>query len=328
MKLFRIILAISTLSLLASCQPKLTPAEADALKDVAPSAIDVTVQKIGGVGVGANAAPIDLQPFAKLPAVFAKAYSPEAMHILAKTNAMQMFSSGLNATLQNMRPGRIQTMQSTSTGCGDDIFPPDVDADNVPDLVLNYAYDCQSGDNLTTGTITIKDNSPNGAGPYEVHVKQFKVLNNNPQSPDYKVSISLDLDLNLKSTTSPYSVGQGFSFTLKPDDTASDFITVGFSSDSKYTPDDLQNPFNGSGLLAINASFSFSFKLTDATTGKVSQANKTFKLVANVHRNKACVGDVEMDSGTIEFSDNAGGFTRTQFGSCNSKNWTWTNNAK
>jgi hypothetical protein len=87
MRLFRIILAISTISMLASCQPKLTPAEADALKDVAPSAIDVTVQKIGGAGVSLTSAPIDLRPFAKLPAVFAKAYSPEAMNILAKTNA-------------------------------------------------------------------------------------------------------------------------------------------------------------------------------------------------------------------------------------------------
>jgi hypothetical protein len=59
--------------------------------------------------------------------------------------------------------------------------------------------------------------------------------------------------------------------------------------------------------------------------------NKTFKLTANVHRNKpACAsgGDVEMDSGNIQFSDDAGNSVKTSNVSCTSSNWTWITNVK
>jgi hypothetical protein len=332
MKLSGLVL-IAVLGLMVSCGQKLTTEDAVALKSVAPSVVDASIQKIGGVGVGLDAAPIDLEPLAKLPTVFAQAYAPEVAAMLAKTNMSNLLTSSLKASLQNLRPGRVQTMQARAgSSCGQDANQADADADGIPDSIINYPYDCLSGGVQTTGTITVKDNytTGNGDGPYEVHIKKLKVLDVNPQSTTFNTSITLDLDLDLKSTTAPYAVSEGISITLKPDDTKPEFATVGFNSSLKYTPGDNANPFNGVGTIESSSSFNFAYNVKD-NAGKTFQANKTFKLTANVHRNKsACAsgGDVEMDSGTIQFSDDSGNYVKTSNVSCNSSSWTWDTSIK
>jgi hypothetical protein len=329
MKLSRFVLSISVLALMVSCGQKLTTEDADALKSVAPSVVDASIQKIGGVGVSLSSAPIDLEPLTKLPTVFARAYAPEVANILAKTNASTLLTSSLKTAFQGLRGGQVQTMQTRAgNACGSDASQVDVDQDGIPDLV-DYPYDCLSGGVLTTGTIIIKDNyiptTGNGDGPYEVHIKNFKAIDQTS-----KASVALSLDLDLKSTTPPYAASEGISITIKPDDTKPEFVRVGFTSSLKYTPDDNANPFNGVGTIDSNSSFNFAYNLKD-NTGKTLQANKTFKLTANVHRNKpgcASGGDVEMDSGTIQFSDDAGNYVKTSNVSCNSSGWTWDTSIK
>ncbi len=329
MKLSGFILSISVLGLLVSCGQKLTTDDTNALTSVAPSVVDASIQRIGGVGVGVNSSPINLEPLTKLPTVFARAFAPDVASILAKTNASNLLTSSLSASLQNLKSGRVQTTQATGTGssCGQDANQADADADGIPDSIVNYAYDCLSGGVQTTGTITVKDNS-NGDGPYEVHIKKLKALDVNPQSTTFKTSIILDLDLNLKSDTPPYAASEGFSITLKPDDTKPEFLTVGFSSSLKYTPNDNLKPFNGQGTVESSSSFTFAYNLTD-NTGKRFQANKTFKLAVNVHRNDvACSGqDEKIDGGNVQFSDDAGGYVRTTSVSCTAA-WTWETNVK
>jgi hypothetical protein len=329
MKLSGFVLSISVLALMVSCGQKLTTDDAGALESVAPSVVDASIQRIGGVAVGVSSSPINLEPLTKLPTVFARAFAPEVANILAKTNASNLLTSSLKTSLQNLRPGRVQIMQATGGGssCGQDANQADGDGDGIPDSVISYVYDCLSQGVQTTGTITIKDNS-NGDGPYEVHVKQLKAVDVNPQSPDYKVAVIVDLDLDLKSTTSPYAVSEGISITIKPDDTKPEFARVGFTSSLKYTPDNTSNPFNGQGNVDSTSSFNFAYKLTD-NAGKMLQANKTFKLTANVHRNDvACAGkDEKIDSGSVQFSDDAGGYVRTTSVSCTSA-WTWETNVK
>jgi hypothetical protein len=329
MKLSRIALSVSVLALMVSCGQKLTTDDANALTSVAPSVVDASIQKIGGVAADLNSSPINLEPLTKLPTVFARAFAPEVASILAKTNASTLLTSSLKASLQNLHSGRVQTMQATGNGssCGQDANQADGDGDGIPDSIINYPYDCLSNGVQTTGTITVKDNS-NGDGPYEVHIKKLKALDVNPQSPDYKVSVIVDLDLDLKSSTPPYAVSEGISITIKPDDTKPEFVTVGFTSSLKYTPDNTSSPFNGQGNVESSSSFNFAYKLTD-NAGKMLQANKTFKLTANVHRNDvACSGqDTKIDSGSVQFSDDAGGYVRTTSVSCTSA-WTWETNVK
>jgi hypothetical protein len=324
MKLNGFVLSISVVALMVSCGQKLTTEDADALKSVAPSVVDASIQKIGGVGVGLDSSPINLEPLTKLPTVFARAFAPEVANILAKTTASNLLTSSLKTSLQNLRPGRVQIMQSTggNSSCGQDANAADGDQDGIPDNV-NYTYDCLSTGVLTTGNIIIKDNSPNGDGPYEVHLKQLKAVDQTN-----KASIALSLDLNLKSDTPPYSATEGFSITLKPDDTKPEFVTVGFSSSLKYTPDSTSSPFNGQGNVESTSSFNFAYNLTD-DTGKRFQANKTFKLAVNVHRDDAaCSGrDEKIDRGNVQFSDDAGGYVRTTSVSCTSA-WTWETNVK
>ncbi len=329
MKLSRFVLSISVLALTVSCGAKLTTDDANALTSVAPSVVDASIQKIGGVATSLNSVPINLEPLTKLPTVFARAFAPEVAGMLTKTNASNLLTSSLKASLQNLRPGRVQIMQATGNGssCGQDANQADADQDGIPDSVINYVYDCLSQGVQTTGTITIKDNS-NGDGPYEVHVKQLKAVDVNPQSPDYKVAVIVNLDLDLKSATPPYAVSEGISITIKPDDTKPEFITVGFTSSLKYTPDSNTSPFNGQGNVESSSSFNFAYKLTD-DAGKMLQANKTFKLTADVHRNDAaCAGrDEKIDRGNVQFSDDAGGYVRTTSVSCISA-WTWETNVK
>jgi hypothetical protein len=332
MKLSRFVLGLSVLALTVSCGQKLTTDDANLLKSVAPSVVDASIQKIGGVDAGLDGAPINLEPLTKLPTIFARAYAPEVASILAKTNASNLLTSSLKASLQNLRSGRAQTMQARAgSSCGQDANQADADADGIPDSIINYPYDCLSNGVQTTGTITVKDNytTGNGDGPYEVHIKKLKVLDVNPQSTTFNTSITLDLDLDLKSTTAPYAVSEGISITLKPDDTKPELVTVGFTSSLKYAPDNTSNPFNGQGNVDSSSSVNFAYKLTD-DTGKTFQANKTFKLTANVHRNKpGCAsGDVEIDSGNVQFSDDAGNYVRTTSVSCNSSGWTWETNVK
>jgi hypothetical protein len=328
MKLSGIALSVSVLALMVSCGQKLTTDDANALTSVAPSVVDASIQKIGGVGVGLSSSPINLEPLTKLPIIFARAFAPEVASMLTKTNASNLLTSSLKASLQNLRSGKVQTMQTRAgSSCGQDANQADTDQDGIPDSIVNYVYDCLSQGVQTSGMITIKDNS-NGDGPYEVHVKKLKALDVNPQSSSYKVSIILDLDLNLKSDTPPYSASEGISITLKPDDTKSEFVTVGFTSSLKYTPDNTSNPFNGQGNVDSNSSFNFAYNLTD-NTGKTFQANKTFKLTVNVHRDDvACSGrDEKIDRGNVQFSDDAGGYVRTTSVSCTS-DWTWETNVK
>ncbi len=328
MKLISFVLGLSVLALTVSCGQKLTTDDANLLKSVAPSVIDASIQKIGGVDAGLDGAPINLEPLTKLPTIFARAYAPEIAAMLAKTNTSNLLTSSLSASLQNLRSGRVQTMQARAgSSCGQDANQADADADGIPDSIVNYPYDCLSNGVQTTGTITVKDNS-NGDGPYEVHIKKLKALDVNPQSTTFNTSIGLDLDLNLKSDTPPYSASEGFSITLKPDDTKPEFLTVGFNSSLKYTPDSTSNPFNGQGKVESSSSFNFAYNLTD-NTGKRFQANKTFKLAVNVHRNDvACSGqDEKIDSGNVQFSDDAGSYVRTTSVSCTSA-WTWENNIK
>jgi hypothetical protein len=333
MKLSKYVLGLSILATMVSCGQKLTTDDANALTSVAPSVVDASIQRIGGVAADLNSTPINLEPLTKLSTVFARAFAPEVANILAKNNASNLLTSSLKASLQNLRSGRVETMQARAgSSCGQDANQADADSDGIPDSIVNYAYDCLSNGVQTTGTITVKDNytTGNGDGPYEVHIKKLKVLDVNPQSSDFNVSITLDLDLDLKSTTAPYAVSEGISITLKPDDTKSDFVTVGFSSSLKYTPDSTSNPFNGQGAIDSSSSFNFAYNVKD-NAGKTFQANKTFKLTANVHRNKpACAsgGDVEMDSGSIQFSDDVGNYVRTTSVSCNSSSWTWETNVK
>jgi hypothetical protein len=329
MNLSRFVLGLSVLALTVSCGQKITTDDANLLKDIAPSVVDASIQKIGGVDAGLDGAPINLEPLAKLPTIFARAFAPEVASILAKTNASNLLTSSLKASLQNLRPGRVQTMQARAgSSCGQDANQADADQDGIPDSIINYPYDCLSSGVQTTGTITVKDNS-NGDGPYEVHIKKLKALDVNPQSSSFNVSIILDLDLNLKSDTPPYAVSEGISITLKPNDTKSEFATVGFTSSLKYTPDSTSNPFNGQGDVESSSSFNFAYNLKD-DTGKTFQGNKTFKLAVNVHRNKpGCTsGDVEIDSGNVQFSDDAGNYVRTTSVSCNSSSWTWETNVK
>jgi hypothetical protein len=328
MKLSNYVLGVSILTLLVSCGQKLTTDDTNALTSVAPSVVDASIQRIGGVAAGLDSAPINLEPLTKLPTVFARAFAPEVASILAKTNTSNLLTSSLKASLQNLRPGRVQTMQARAgSSCGQDANQADGDGDGIPDSVINYVYDCLSQGVQTTGTITIKDNS-NGDGPYEVHIKQLKAVDVNPQSPDYKVAVIVNLDLDLKSTTSPYAVSEGISITIKPDDTKPEFATVGFTSSLKYTPDNTSNPFNGQGTVDSTSSFNFAYKLTD-NAGKMLQANKTFKLTANVHRDDvACSGqDTKIDSGSVQFSDDAGGYVRTTSVSCIGA-WNWETNVK
>jgi hypothetical protein len=328
MRFSRYVLCLSVLGLLVSCSQKLTADDANALTSVAPSVVDASIQRIGGVSAGLNAAPINLEPLAKLPTVFARAYAPEIAAMLAKTNTLNLLASSLKASLQNLRPGRVQTMQARAgSSCGQDANQADADADGIPDSIINYPYDCLSNGVQTTGTINYT--TGNGDGPYEVHIKKLKVLDVNPQSTTFNTSITLDLDLDLKSTTAPYAVSEGISITLKPDDTKPELVTVGFTSSLKYAPDNTSNPFNGQGNVDSSSSVNFAYKLTD-DTGKTFQANKTFKLIANVHRNKpGCAsGDVEIDSGNVQFSDDAGNYVRTTSVSCNSSGWTWETNVK
>ena len=323
MKFSRIVLCLSVLVLLVSCPQKLTTDDANALKDVAPSVIDASIQKIGGVAASLTSAPINLEPLTKLPNVFARAFAPEVAAMLAKTNAANLLTSSLKASLQNLHPGRVQTMQARAgSSCGQDANQADADQDGIPDNV-NYTYDCLSVGVLTTGNIIIKDNSANGDGPYEVHIKQLKAVDQTN-----KASVALSLDLNLKSDTPPYAASEGFSITLKPDDTKPEFITVGFTSSLKYTPDSTLNPFNGQGTVESSSSFNFAYNVKD-NTGKTFQANKTFKLTVNVHRDDvACSGrDEKIDRGNVQFSDDAGGFVRTTSVSCTS-DWTWETNVK
>ena len=276
MKLSGIALSVSVLALIVSCGQKLTTDDANALTSVAPSVVDASIQKIGGVGVGLSSSPINLEPLTKLPTVFARAFAPQVASILAKTNASNLLSSSLKASLQNLGSGRIQTMQARAgSSCGQDANQADADQDGIPDSIVNYPYDCLSNGVQTTGTITVKDNSPNGDGPYEVHIKNLKALDQTSNA-----SIVLGLDLNLKSDTPPYSASEGFSITLKPDDTKPEFATVGFTSNLKYTPDSTANPFNGQGNVESISSFTFAYNLKD-DTGKRFQANKTFKLAVN-----------------------------------------------
>jgi hypothetical protein len=328
MKLSRCVFGFTVLALTVSCGQKLTTEDANALTSVAPSVVDASIQKIGGVGASLNSSPINLEPLTKLPTVFARAFAPEVASILAKTNASTLLTSSLKASLQNLHSGRVQTMQARAgSSCGQDANQADADQDGIPDSIINYPYDCLSNGVQTTGTITVKDNS-NGDGPYEVHIKKLKALDVNPQSPDYKVSVIVDLDLDLKSSTPPYAVSEGISITIKPDDTKPEFVTVGFTSSLKYTPDNTSSPFNGQGNVESSSSFNFAYKLTD-NAGKMLQANKTFKLTANVHRDDvACAGkDEKIDSGNVQFSDDAGGYVRTTSVSCISA-WTWETNVK
>ncbi len=323
MKLSGFVLSISVVALMVSCGQKLTTDDANALTNVAPSVIDASIQKIGGVAVGLSSTPINLEPLTKLPTIFARAFAPEVASILAKTNASNLLSSSLKANLQNLGSGRVETMQARAgSSCGQDANQADADQDGIPDAV-NYVYDCISLGVKTTGSIVIKDNSPNGDGPYEVHIKNLKALDQTSNA-----SVILGLDLNLKSDTPPYSASEGFSITLKPDDNKPEFVTVGFTSNLKYTPDSTLNPFNGQGTVESNSSFTFAYNLKD-DTGKTFQANKTFKLAVNVHRNDvACSGrDEKIDGGNVQFSDDAGGFVRTTSVSCTS-NWTWETNVK
>jgi hypothetical protein len=323
MKLSGIALSVSVLALMVSCGQKLTTEDANALTSVAPSVVDASIQKIGGVGVGLSSSPINLEPLTKLPTVFARAFTPEVASVLAKTNASNLLTSSLKASLQNLGSGRAQTMQARAgSSCGQDANQADADQDGIPDNV-NYVYDCISLGVKTTGSIIIKDNSPNGDGRYEVHVKNLKALDQTSNA-----SITLGLDLVLKSDTPPYAASEGFSITLKPDDTKPEFITVGFTSSLKYTPDSTSNPFNGQGNVDSISSFTFAYNLID-DTGKRFQANKTFKLAVNVHRNDvACSGrDEKIDGGNVQFSDDAGGFVRTTSVSCTSA-WTWETNVK
>jgi hypothetical protein len=329
MKLNGFVLSISVLALIVSCGQKLTTDDANALTSVAPSVVDASIQRIGGVGVSVNSSPINLEPLTKLPTVFARAFAPEVASMLTKTNASNLLTSSLKTSLENLHPGRVQTMQGTGNGssCGQDANQADADADGIPDSIINYPYDCLSNGVQTTGTITVKDNS-NGDGPYEVHIKKLKALDVNPQSSSFNVSIILDLDLNLKSDTPPYAVSEGISITLKPDDTKPEFVTVGFTSSLKYTPDSTSNPFNGQGNVESSSSFNFAYNLKD-NAGKTFQANKTFKLAVNVHRDDvACSGqDEKIDRGNVQFSDDAGSYVRTTSVSCTS-NWTWETNVK
>ncbi len=332
MKLSGIVLSVSVLALMVSCGQKLTTEDANALTSVAPSVVDASIQKIGGVGASLNSSPIDLEPLTKLPTIFARAFAPEVASVLAKTSASNLLTSSLKASLQNLGSGRVQTMQTKAgSSCGQDANQADADQDGIPDSIVNYAYDCLSNGVQTTGTITVKDNylTGTGDGPYEVHVKKLKALDVNPQSSTFKVSIGLDLDLDLKSTTPPYAVSEAISITIKPDDSKSEFATVGFSSGLKYTPDSTSNPFNGQGTVNSISSVNFSYKLTD-DTGKTAQAAKIFKLTANVHRNKpgCSSGNVEIDSGSVQFSDDAGNYVKTTSVSCNSSGWTWETNVK
>ncbi len=213
MRLSGFVLSMSVLVLMVSCVQKMTVEDASALTSVAPSVVDASIQKIGGVAVGINSAPIDLEPLATLPTVFARAFAPEVSAMLTKTNASNLLTSSLKANLQNLQSAQVQTMQARAgSSCGQDANQADPDADGIPDSILNYVYDCLSNGVQTTGTITIKDNS-NGDGPYEVHVKKLKALDVNPQSTTFNVSVSLDLDLNLQSATPPYAVSEGISIT-------------------------------------------------------------------------------------------------------------------
>jgi hypothetical protein len=332
MKFSRYVLSLSVLVLMVSCPQKLTTDDANALTSVAPSVVDASIQKIGGVSAGLNSSPINLEPLTKLPTVFARAFAPEVASILVKTNTSNLLTSSLKASLQNLGSGRAQTMQARAgSSCGQDANQADGDGDGIPDSIVNYVYDCLSNGVQTTGTITIKDNYTTGTGdgPYEVHVKKLKVVDVNPQSSSFNLSISLDLDLDLKSTTPPYAVSEAISITIKPDDTKSEFATVGFSSSLKYAPDSTSNPFNGQGTVNSISSVNFSYKLID-DTGKTAQAAKTFKLTANVHRNKpgCSSGDVEIDSGNVQFSDDASNYVKTTSVSCNSSSWTWETNIK
>jgi hypothetical protein len=324
MKLSGFVLGTTVLVLMVSCGSKLTTDDANALTSVAPSVVDASIQKIGGVAVGLSSSPINLDPLTKLPIVFARAFAPEVASILAKTNASNLLTSSLKTSLQNLGSDRAQTMQATGNGssCGQDANPIDADGDGILDNV-NYPYDCVSLGVKTTGTIIIKDNSPNGAGPYEVHLKNLKAVDLTSN-----VSVSLNLDLNLKSDTPPYAATEGVSITLKPDDTKPEFATVGFTSSLKYTPDSTSNPFNGQGNVESTSSFTFAYNLTD-DTGKRFQANKTFKLAVNVHRDDAaCSGrDEKINRGNVQFSDDAGGYVRTTSVSCTSA-WTWETNVK
>jgi hypothetical protein len=325
MKFHKFVLSATALLLVVSCGSKLTKGDADALAGVGPEAVNATIQKIGGVGVDATSAPIDLEPLAKLPAAFARAYAPEVANMLAKTNASQLLTSSLNSALQGLKGGQVQPMQTTRAGtnCGQNANLADADQDGIPDSIVNYIYDCLSNGVLTTGTINVKDKS-NGDGPYEVHIKQFKAVNQTN-----KFSISLNLDLDLKSDTPPYAVAEGISITIKPDDTKADFATVGLNSNLKYTPDNTQNPFNGQGSIELGAGFNFAYKVTDQSN-KSFQDSKTFKLTANIHRNNpGCVGsDGEIDTGSVQFSDDAGNFVRTTAVACNSSGWGWETNVK
>ena len=320
MKFHKFVLSATTLILVVSCGSKLTKSDADALAGVGPEAVNATIQKIGGVGVSASSVPVDLEPLLKLPAAFARAYAPEVANMLAKDNASQLLTSSLNSALQGLKGSRVQTMRATRAGtnCGQNANLADADQDGIPDSIVNYVYDCLSSGVLTTGTINVKDKS-NGDGPYEVHLKQLKAVDQSS-----KVSVSLNLDLDLKSDTPPYAVAEGISITIKPDDSKADFATVGLSSSLKYTPDNTQNPFNGQGLIDLGAGFNFAYKLG------TEQANKTFKLIASVHRNQSgCFGsDGEVDSGNIQFSDDAGNFVRTTAVACNSSGWGWETNVK
>ena len=319
MKFHVLALTASALILMVSCGSKITSSDAAALQDIAPDVVDATVQKIGGKGASLVNTPVDFAPFAKLPTVFAQAYAPDVANMLLKIDATKLLNSSVSAALNNLRGGRVQTMQAVgATGCGNDISPIDADQDGIPDSV-DYTYNCQSGTILTTGTISIKDTSPNGAGPYVVHIKKLKALDQSNNN-----SASLNLDLDLKSDTPPYSVAEGISITVKVDDTKTDFATIGFTSSLKYTPNNVQSPFNGQGNADLGASFNFSYKFG------TEQANKTFKLTANVHHNQpGCTGtDGEVDSGNVQFSDDSGNYVRTTAVACNSSGWGWETNVK
>jgi hypothetical protein len=323
MKFYGFGLAVLASLLMVSCGSTLTKSDAGALKEVAPVVVDATIQRIGGKGATLNSVPVDLGVFATLPTAFARAYAPEVLSTLERANTVQLLSSSLRTTFRALKSGHVTTLQAKASAndCGQNASQVDNDQDGIPDLIENYVYDCLLNGVLTTGSISIKDNDLRGDGPYEVHIKQLKAVDQTS-----KFSLSLNLDLDLKSSTAPYSIVENISVTVKPDDTQADFATVGLNSSLKYTPDDLQNPFNNQGLIDLGASFNFAYKVG------AEQANKTFKLNASVHKNTpACAGQSnDIDAGNVQFSDSAGNYLKTTSISCSSLSggWGWDSNAK